>query len=138
MIEGVSIPLTAWEQAGIVVLFIIGFLVILTWVSRENKASREFQRSEAKSREVAQASRDAEWRLFLAQQREADIKSSEAVQRSLDALAAATQSLVTEVQGQRADFSTHDAYERAKLGEMSASIHPPTPIAERKRRGGTA
>jgi len=120
-----AIPFTAWEQAVFVGLFIVLIALILFWVSRENKINRQFQQSESAAREIAQAARDAEWRLFLQQQRENDNQVSEAVKSSLDALTAITRQLVQEVQGQRADFQAHDQKEWAKLDEMSSAIHSP-------------
>lgn len=111
---------TEWGYLGAVVFLVVAVLV---WVSRENKVNREFQQKEAAARESAQTARDAQWRLFLQEQRENDNQVSAAVKGSLDALTEITRSLVVEVRGQRADFQAHDKAEWAKLDEMSAAIH---------------
>lgn len=133
MAQDLNLPIPAWQQAAVICLFLVLIWLMLRWMSSENKTTREFQRSEATAREKAQTERDAEWRKFLATQRAADEKKSEAMTESLNALTAATQALITEVQGQRADFQAHDQREWAALGEMSKTIHTPG----RKPRGGT-
>jgi hypothetical protein len=128
-----TIPFTAWEQAVFVTLFVFFVIALLSWVARENKANRDFQRIEAASREKAQAERDAQWRDFLETQRETDQQMSKAVKESMDGLTSIISHLVDEVQGNRADFKEHDAMEKAKLEEMSKKIHEPK---TRRKAGG--
>lgn len=121
--EANVVPFTAWEQAVFVALFVVFVIALLRWFSGQQKQWQEFIQS-----------RDAQWQGFLSAQRASDDQKSEAIAESLNALTAATQALVTEVQGQRADFQTHDKREWAKLDEMSAAIHEPK--TQPRRRAG--
>jgi uncharacterized membrane protein YhiD involved in acid resistance len=109
---GVSLPFTAWEQAVFVALFVVLVLALLAWFSRQQGQWQNFIQE-----------RDEQWQKFLTNQRESDNAKSEAMTESLNALTAATQALIVEVQGQRSDFQTHDKKEWARLDEMSASLH---------------
>lgn len=134
-----AIPFTAWEQMSFVALVAVIVVALLAWMSYENRTNRAFQASEAKKRDDAQNARDAEWRSFLSQQRAVDQQLSSAVKESLDALTAATVTLISEVKAQRADFAVHDQKEWARLDEMSERIRAnrETPTQPRTRRGRT-
>jgi len=122
--EANIIPFTAWEQAVFVAIFVVFVIALLRWFSNQQKQWQEFIQS-----------RDTQWQSFLSAQRATDDQKSEAIAKSLNALTAATQALVTEVQGQRADFQTHDQREWAKLDEMSATIHAEPKTQPRRKPG---
>jgi hypothetical protein len=115
------LPATAWEQAVFVALFVVFVMALLGWFTNQQKQWQQFIQV-----------RDDQWQKFLREQRANDEQKSEAMTESLNALTAATQALVTEVQGQRADFQAHDQREWAKLDEMSVRIHEPERFLEPK------
>jgi hypothetical protein len=119
MIDPSTIPIVAWQQAAIVVLFIVFTGLTYYW--------RRIERKDATAREDAQrafqAAESEKWRLFLKDQRESEDKTAGAVTNSISGLAEVITELVQEVRMSRSDFREHDAMERAKLEEMSKTIH---------------
>ena len=103
--DGVElIPLTAWQQAAVVCLFIVLVILLLNWFSKQSKNWQDFI---DKSNE--------KWREFNREQRETNLASMNCVEGSLKDLTTVTQGLVSEVREMRDDskafyesFHAHD------------------------------
>ena len=103
--DGVElIPLTAWQQAAVVCLFIVLVILLLNWFSKQSKNWQDFI---DKSNE--------KWRAFNKEQRDENNNSLRCVENSLKDLATVTQGLVSEVREMRDDskafyesFHAHD------------------------------
>jgi len=113
--DGVElIPLTAWQQAAIVCLFIVLVILLLNWFSKQSKNWQDFiDRSNEK------------WREFNREQREENNCAMNDVKGSLQDLTTVTQALVSEVKEMRSDasmflgaFNQHDLQAREILNEV--------------------
>ena len=113
--DGVElIPLTAWQQAAIVCLFIVLVILLLNWFSKQSKNWQDFiDRSNEK------------WREFNREQREENNCAMNDVKGSLQDLTTVTQALVSEVKEMRSDtsvflgsFAQHDLQAREILNEV--------------------
>ena len=113
--DGVElIPLTAWQQAAVVCLFIVLVILLLNWFSKQSKNWQDFiDRSNEK------------WREFNREQREENNCAMNDVKGSLQDLTTVTQALVSEVKEMRSDtsmflgaFNQHDLQAREILNEV--------------------
>jgi len=113
--DGVELfPLTAWQQAAIVCLFIVLVILLLNWFSKQSKNWQDFiDRSNEK------------WREFNREQREENNCAMNDVKGSLQDLTTVTQALVSEVKEMRSDasmflgaFNQHDLQAREILNEV--------------------
>ena len=113
--DGVElIPLTAWQQAAVVCLFIVLVILLLNWFSKQSKNWQDFI---DKSNE--------KWREFNREQREENNCAMNDVKGSLQDLTTVTQALVSEVKEMRSDtsvflgsFAQHDLQAREILNEV--------------------
>jgi len=113
--DGVElIPLTAWQQAAVVCLFVVLVILLLNWFSKQSKNWQDFiDRSNEK------------WREFNREQREENNCAMNDVKGSLQDLTTVTQALVNEVKEMRSDtsvflgsFAQHDLQAREILNEV--------------------
>jgi len=117
--DGVElIPLTAWQQAAIVCLFIVLVILLLNWFSKQSKNWQDFI---DKSNE--------KWREFNREQREENNCAMNDVKGSLQDLTTVTQALVSEVKEMRSDtsvflgsFAQHDLQAREILMEVKKPV----------------
>lgn len=125
--DGVElIPLTAWQQAAIVCLFIVLVILLLNWFSKQSKNWQDFiDRSNEK------------WREFNREQREENNCAMNDVKGSLQDLTTVTQALVSEVKEMRSDtsvflgsFAQHDLQAR----EILMEVKKPTPTRSRTKK----
>ncbi len=125
--DGVElIPLTAWQQAAVVCLFIVLVILLLNWFSKQSKNWQDFiDRSNEK------------WREFNREQREENNCAMNDVKGSLQDLTTVTQALVSEVKEMRSDtsvflgsFAQHDLQAREILNE----VKKPTPTRSRAKK----
>jgi len=125
--DGVElIPLTAWQQAAVVCLFIVLVILLLNWFSKQSKNWQDFI---DKSNE--------KWREFNREQREENNCAMNDVKGSLQDLTTVTQALVSEVKEMRSDtsvflgsFAQHDLQAREILNE----VKKPTPTRSRAKK----
>ena len=118
--DGVElIPLTAWQQAAVVCLFIVLVILLLNWFSKQSKNWQDFI---DKSNE--------KWREFNREQREENNCAMNDVKGSLQDLTTVTQALVGEVKEMRSDTSVImgeiHAYD-GKMNEILAEVKKPAP-----------
>jgi len=125
--DGVElIPLTAWQQAAVVCLFIVLVILLLNWFSKQSKNWQDFiDRSNEK------------WREFNREQREENNCAMNDVKGSLQDLTTVTQALVSEVKEMRSDtsvflgsFAQHDLQAREILNE----VKKPVPTRSRAKK----
>ena len=124
--DGVElIPITAWQQAAVVCLFIVLVILLLNWFSKQSKNWQDFI---DKSNE--------KWREFNREQREENNCSMTEVKGSLQDLTTVTQALVSEVKEMRSDtsvfmggFAEHDMQTR----EILNAIKKPAPKPRAKK-----
>ena len=97
--DGVElIPLTAWQQAAVVCLFIVLVILLLNWFSKQSKNWQDFiDRSNEK------------WREFNREQREENNCAMADVNASLSNLTKTTGDLARSVEEMRTDIQAHDA-----------------------------
>ena len=116
---GELIPLTAWQQAAVVCLFIVLVILLLNWFSKQSKNWQDFI---DKSNE--------KWREFNREQREENNCAMNDVKGSLQDLTTVTQALVSEVKEMRSDTSVImgeiHAYD-GKMNEILAEVKKPAP-----------
>ena len=97
--DGVElIPLTAWQQAAVVCLFIVLVILLLHWFSKQSKNWQDFI---DKSNE--------KWREFNREQREENNCAMADVNASLSNLTKTTGDLARSVEEMRTDIQAHDA-----------------------------
>jgi len=112
-VDGVElIPLTAWQQAAVVCLFIVLVILLLNWFSKQSKNWQDFI---DKSNE--------KWREFNREQREENNCAMADVNASLSNLTKTTGDLARSVEEMRDDIKAHDA--QAK--EILAIVQKPAP-----------
>lgn len=125
--DGVElIPLTAWQQAAVVCLFIVLVILLLNWFSKQSKNWQDFiDRSNEK------------WREFNREQREENNCAMNDVKGGLQDLTTVTQALVSEVKEMRSDtsvflgsFAQHDLQAREILNE----VKKPVPTRSRAKK----
>lgn len=80
------LPMTAWEQSVIVVLFIFMLIGLLSWFGKQSKEWQKFM-----------IEIDEKWRQFSREQREENNAKMADVERSLSDLTLVTQALVDRV-----------------------------------------
>ena len=124
--DGVElIPLTAWQQAAVVCLFIVLVILLLNWFSKQSKNWQDFI---DKSNE--------KWREFNREQREENNCAMNDVKGSLQDLTTVTQALVSEVKEMRSDTSVImgeiHAYD-GKMNEILAEVKKPAPKPRAKK-----
>ena len=117
--DGVElIPLTAWQQAAVVCLFIVLVILLLNWFSKQSKNWQDFiDRSNEK------------WREFNREQREENNCAMADVNASLSNLTKTTGDLARSVEEMRTDIQAHDA--QAK--EILALVAKPAPKPRAKK-----
>ena len=98
------LPFTAWQQAVFVALFIVFFVGVLAWLTKQSEKWQAFM-----------FQIDDQWRAFNKEQRETNLASMNCVEGSLKDLTTVTQGLVSEVREMRDDskafyesFHAHD------------------------------
>ena len=117
--DGVElIPLTAWQQAAVVCLFIVLVILLLNWFSKQSKNWQDFI---DKSNE--------KWREFNKEQREENNCAMADVNASLSNLTRTTGDLARSVEEMRSDIHAHDI--QAK--EILALVQKPAPKPRAKK-----
>ena len=117
--DGVElIPITAWQQAAVVCLFIVLVILLLNWFSKQSKNWQDFI---DKSNE--------KWREFNREQREENNCAMADVNASLSNLTKTTGDLARSVEEMRTDIQAHDA--QAK--EILALVQKPAPKPRAKK-----
>lgn len=103
-----SVPLTTWEQLGVVCLFIVfvglvwGFVRwVLAWASKEQKDQRTRW-------EEYTTKRDKEWREFFIDVHEGDKEVICNLKAAIDTLSTAMNAMIVETKGMRTDLAEHD------------------------------
>ena len=112
--DGVElIPLTAWQQAAVVCLFIVLVILLLNWFSKQSKNWQDFiDRSNEK------------WREFNREQREENNCAMGDVEKSLKDLTQVTGKLVQTMDELRSDIY-HQHNNQVK--EIAALVQKPAP-----------
>ena len=113
--DGVElIPLTAWQQAAIVCLFIVLVILLLNWFSKQSKNWQDFiDRSNEK------------WREFNREQREENNCAMADVNASLSNLTKTTGDLARSVEEMRTDIQAHDAQAKEILALVAKAAPKP-------------
>lgn len=116
-----AVPIVAWEQAAIVVLFIFFCGGLLAWFGKQSDKWQKFM-----------FDIDATWRQFSKEQREQNNCAMQNVEGSLKDLTTVTQALVSEVKEMRSDTSTffsdfqqHDAQAKEILAQVQKPVPKP-------------
>lgn len=119
------IPITAWEQAAIIGIFVVFVGVLLTWFGKQSEKWQKFM-----------FDIDEKWRAFSKEQREENNRSMDHVENSVRDLTTVTQALVSEVKEMRSDtsiffegFHAHDLQAREIL-----SLAQKPPVRSRQRK----
>ncbi len=106
-----SIPLTAWQQAVIVVLFVLAFLVLigllLAWM---DKQMRRWQ--------IFIGEQNDKWQAFIRDERVISSSARKEDCEKLDSLTTALERVVNLIADFRADFNEHVVGEDAKFSMM--------------------
>lgn len=109
------IPLTAWEQAAIIGIFIVFMLVLLNWFSRQSDKWQQFM-----------FDIDEKWRQFNKEQREENNCAMANVESGLNNLTKVTDGMLQEVKKMNEDskrfhditFANHDTQAKEILQEV--------------------
>ena len=108
------LPVTAWEQAAIIGIFIVFVGILLAWFSRQSDKWQKFM-----------FDIDEKWRAFNKEQRDENNDSLRCVENSLKDLTTVTQGLVSEMKEMRSDtsvffnnFQQHDIQAKEILSEV--------------------
>jgi uncharacterized membrane protein YhiD involved in acid resistance len=113
--DGVElIPLTAWQQAAVVCLFIVLVILLLNWFSKQSKNWQDFI---DKSNE--------KWREFNREQREENNCAMADVNASLSNLTKTTGDLARSVEEMRTDIQAHDAQAKEILALVAKAAPKP-------------
>jgi uncharacterized membrane protein YhiD involved in acid resistance len=122
--DGVElIPLTAWQQAAVVCLFIVLVILLLNWFSKQSKNWQDFI---DKSNE--------KWREFNREQREENNCAMADVNASLSNLTKTTGDLARSVEEMRTDIQAHDAQAKEILALVAKAA--PKPRVKKPVDGG--
>lgn len=118
-----AIPLTAWEQAGIIIIFGIFILVFLYLIYRIAKEIKPIVSETNKSFQDFIIARDKQWQEYLSDLRRDDREE----QRTRDKTFSERNSHVVEALERLAEkLSEHDKCTRSALEEISNGISKPT------------
>jgi hypothetical protein len=126
-LQGVNIPITAWEQGLVITLFVVLLMSIFGGVAallnNQRKAQLASQKELLQQQQEFIEEQNIQWQSFLREQRAADAEMRNQDRSRIEELAQLFKLLTSEVKALVSDFSQHDEMERAKLDEMSKTIH---------------
>ena len=112
------LPFTAWQQAVFVALFIVFFVGVLAWLTKQSEKWQAFM-----------FQIDDQWRAFNKEQRECNNAAMADVNNSITNLTKVTEGLVMEVKEMRADshqFAIDLRNHDAQAKEILAIVQKPT------------
>ena len=113
------LPFTAWQQAVFVALFIVFFVGVLAWLTKQSEKWQAFM-----------FQIDDQWRAFNKEQRECNNAAMADVNNSITNLTKVTEGLVMEVKEMRADshqFAIDLRNHDAQAKEILAIVQKPAP-----------
>ena len=113
------LPFTAWQQAVFVALFIVFFVGVLAWLTKQSEKWQAFM-----------FQIDDQWRAFNKEQRECNNAAMADVNNSITNLTKVTEGLVMEVKEMRADsrqFALDLRNHDAQAKEILAIVQKPAP-----------
>ena len=113
------LPFTAWQQAVFVALFIVFFVGVLAWLTKQSDKWQAFM-----------FQIDDQWRAFNKEQRECNNAAMADVNNSITNLTKVTEGLVMEVKEMRADshqFAIDLRNHDAQAKEILAIVQKPAP-----------
>jgi uncharacterized membrane protein YhiD involved in acid resistance len=113
------IPSSAWVQAVFVCLFIVLIIWLLSWMSKRDETTRQFQSAESDKWQVFIAKENENWREYNRKQREENNCAMAKVDESLTNLAMITGKLVTTVDEMRTDIYQHDIQAKEILSKVT-------------------
>ena len=119
------IPFTAWQQAVFVALFIVFFVGVLAWLTKQSEKWQAFM-----------FQIDDQWRAFNKEQRECNNAAMADVNNSITNLTKVTEGLVMEVKEMRADshqFAIDLRNHDAQAKEILAIVQKPAPKPRAKK-----
>ena len=111
------LPFTAWQQAVFVALFIVFFVGVLAWLTKQSEKWQAFM-----------FQIDDQWRAFNKEQRECNNAAMADVNNSITNLTKVTEGLVMEVKEMRADshqFAIDLRNHDAQAKEILAIVQKP-------------
>ena len=118
------IPMTAWEQAVFVVLFIVLVVVLIRWFSTQQEKWQQFMND-----------MNASWQRFIESQRKEERETLDNLKKSVGDLSVVTSSLVQEVREMRVDLRDHDTVVGSRI-ESIVKAGQPVKTRPRKDVGG--
>ncbi len=119
------LPFTAWQQAVFVALFIVFFVGVLAWLTKQSEKWQAFM-----------FQIDDQWRAFNKEQRECNNAAMADVNNSITNLTKVTEGLVMEVKEMRADshqFAIDLRNHDAQAKEILAIVQKPAPKPRAKK-----
>ena len=119
------LPFTAWQQAVFVALFIVFFVGVLAWLTKQSDKWQAFM-----------FQIDDQWRAFNKEQRECNNAAMADVNNSITNLTKVTEGLVMEVKEMRADshqFAIDLRNHDAQAKEILAIVQKPAPKPRAKK-----
>ena len=119
------LPFTAWQQAVFVALFIVFFVGVLAWLTKQSEKWQAFM-----------FQIDDQWRAFNKEQRECNNAAMADVNNSITNLTKVTEGLVMEVKEMRADsrqFALDLRNHDAQAKEILAIVQKPAPKPRAKK-----
>ena len=119
------LPFTAWQQAVFVALFIVFFVGVLAWLTKQSEKWQAFM-----------FQIDDQWRAFNKEQRECNNAAMADVNNSIANLTKVTEGLVMEVKEMRADsrqFALDLRNHDAQAKEILAIVQKPAPKPRAKK-----
>ena len=119
------LPITAWQQADFVALFIVFFVGVLAWLTKQSEKWQAFM-----------FQIDDQWRAFNKEQRECNNAAMADVNNSITNLTKVTEGLVMEVKEMRADshqFAIDLRNHDAQAKEILSLVSKPTPKPRAKK-----
>lgn len=121
--QGVDVPIVAWQQAAIVVLFLIGFMFVVRylmgWFSRQQETTTAHHKEQQQEWQRFIRERDGEWREWLSSSNQTNCDALERITETLDKLS-------HEVQNNNNLLIKHDA-----------KVHERVEAAARRRKPST-
>ena len=117
-----GIPMTAWQQAVVVVLFILFVVVIAKLVER----AQRFMAEQQSKLQAFYAELNKSWQSFIREERVLSREEMMGMKVSIDNLAKFSSDLVLEVREIRKDLHDHDAnvVENVKRVESASKTRP--------------
>jgi molecular chaperone GrpE (heat shock protein) len=121
-----SIPMTAWEQAVIVIIFAIFVLAFLTLILKIVKETRPIVETTNKSFQDFIIARDQQWQRYLSDLRQSDQNEQKAREEAFaarnDKVVDALMTLSQNIECMRDDHRMHDQTMGQKLDQISQAV----------------